>query len=93
MESTGEARTPGNGELDQTPRERAYRRVFSMRRSTQQFAARLTRTTAEVSDEAVMDRELEHAVRVMTRMMASVSLGQELLDRLPMPPELLRPVK
>jgi hypothetical protein len=93
MESTGEARTPGNGELDQTPRELAYRRVFSVRRSTQQFAARLTRTTAEVSDQAVMDRELAHAVRAMTLMIANVSLAQEVLDRLPMPAELLRPVE
>jgi hypothetical protein len=91
--SVAGSRSAENGEKDPTPRELAYRRVLRVRRSTDQFVGTLRRTTAEVSDQAVTDRELEQARRVMALMIANVSLAQEMLDGLSLPGEWMRPVE
>jgi hypothetical protein len=91
--SAAGTRSTDNGEKNLTPRELAYRRVLRVRRSTDQFVGTLRRTTAEVSDQAVTDRELEQARRVMALMIANVSLAQEMLDGLSLPGEWMRPVE
>jgi hypothetical protein len=52
-------------------------------RSTQRFTGRLRLAVAEVGEQAVKDRHLARAVRVMTLMVANAGLAQEIVDGLP----------
>ncbi len=67
---------------------RSWNEVVSLRYAARQFNARLTRTAPVVAELAVAYPEMRDAVKVVSVLVANLSLAQDVLGRMPLPEEL-----
>jgi hypothetical protein len=84
--AVGQTATNGSGSRDSLIR--SWNEVAALRRSAQQFSARLLRTAPVVGELAVSYPGCRDALKVVNVLVHNVSLAQDVLERMPLPEEL-----